>query len=72
MLVESFPLATAASWRFEVKLSAAIGDRDVAHLRWPADRAGPGLLDAAVITTGAEAYRRRDGIAVIPAALLSA
>ena len=57
---------------FEVKLAAAIGDRDVAHLRWLADRAGPGLLDAAVITTGAEAYRRRDGIAVIPAALLGA
>ena len=57
---------------FEVKLSAAIGDRDVAHLRWLADRAGPGLLDAAVITTGPEAYRRRDGIAVIPAALLGA
>ena len=36
------------------------------------DRAGPGLLDAAVITTGPEAYRRRDGIAVIPAALLGA
>ncbi len=57
---------------FEVKLSAAIGDRDVAHLRWLADRAGPGLLDAAVITTCAETYRRRDGTAVIPAALLSA
>ena len=28
------------------------------------------LLDAAVITTGPYAYRRRDGIAVIPAALL--
>ena len=57
---------------FEVKPSAAIGDRDVAHLRWLADRAGPGLLDAAVITTGFEAYRRRDDIVVIPAALLGA
>jgi len=31
---------------------------------------GDDLLDAAVITTGPQAYRRRDGIAVIPAALL--
>ena len=30
------------------------------------------LLDAAVVTTGTEAYRRRDGIGVIPAALLTA
>ena len=56
----------------EVKLSATVGDSDVAHLRWLTDRAGPSLLDAAVITTGPEAYRRRDGIAVIPAALLTA
>lgn len=31
---------------------------------------GPDLLDAALITTGTHAYRRADGIAVIPAALL--
>ena len=28
------------------------------------------LLDRAIITTGSSAYRRRDGVAVIPAALL--
>lgn len=28
------------------------------------------LLDAAIVTTGTSAYRRPDGIAVIPAALL--
>jgi hypothetical protein len=33
---------------------------------------GDELLDSAVITTGAEAYRRSDGIGVIPAALLAA
>jgi hypothetical protein len=42
----------------------------VAHLRWLRDRIGDDLLDAAVVTTGAEAYRRSDGIAVVPAALL--
>ena len=55
----------------EVKLSALVDDHDVRHLRWLADRIGPDLLDAAVITTGREAYRRRDGIGVIPAALLA-
>lgn len=56
----------------EVKLSALIDDRDVRHLHWLAERVGPNLLDAAVITTGPEAYRRTDGIGVIPAALLTA
>lgn len=56
----------------EIKLSATVTDRDVRHLRWLAERPGDELLDAAVITTGQEAYRRRDGIGVIPAALLTA
>ena len=55
----------------EVKLSALIDDHDVRHLHWLAQRIGPNLLDAAVITTGSESYRRRDGIGVIPAALLT-
>ena len=55
----------------EVKLSALVGSEDVRHLRWLAERMGADLLDAAVITTGSEAYRRADGIAVIPAALLT-
>ena len=55
---------------FEVKLSRTVDDGDVRHLLWIADRLGSDLLDAAVITTGPEAYRRTDGIAVIPAALL--
>lgn len=54
----------------EVKLKAVIGDRDVRHLRWLADQIGPRMLDAAVLSTGQQAYRRPDGIGVIPAALL--
>lgn len=54
----------------EVKLSATVSDNDVRHLRWLADALGPDLLDAVVITTGTDAYRRTDGIAVVPAALL--
>jgi len=54
----------------EVKLAASIGDRDVGHLHRLADRLGADLLDAAIVTTGRDAYRRADGIAVVPAALL--
>lgn len=57
---------------FEVKLAQTASDSDTRHLRWLAERIGPTLVDAAVISTGPEAYRRRDGIAVIPAALLTA
>lgn len=54
----------------EVKLSSAIDDADTKHLRWLRDQIGTDLLDAVVINTGSRAYRRADGIAVIPAALL--
>jgi predicted AAA+ superfamily ATPase len=54
----------------EVKLAGTVGDEDVRHLHWLHEQLGDDLLDAAVITTGPYAYRRQDGIAVIPAALL--
>ncbi len=54
----------------EVKLGAVVDDADVRHLRWLAAALGDDLLDAVVVTTGTEAYRRSDGIAVVPAALL--
>lgn len=54
----------------EVKLARDVSDRDTHHLRWLADQIGDELIDAVLITTGSDAYRRRDGIAVVPAALL--
>jgi predicted AAA+ superfamily ATPase len=54
----------------EVKLAPSVDDADVRHLLWLRERIGDRLLDAAVVTTGSYAYRRQDGIAVIPAALL--
>jgi predicted AAA+ superfamily ATPase len=54
----------------EVKLSATVGDADVKHLKWLAAQIGKDLRDQVVVTTGAHAYRRPDGIAVVPAALL--
>lgn len=55
----------------EVKLGRVIEDSDVRHLRWLAHELGDRLLDAMVVTTGPTAYRRPDGIAVVPAALLT-
>lgn len=54
----------------EVKLARTIDDRDVRHLHWLRDEIREDLLDAVIITTGPEAYRRLDGIAVVPLALL--
>src|SRR4029077_887373 len=54
----------------EVKLSATVAENDVKHLHWLRGRIGDQLLDAVLITTGTEAYRRDDGVAVVPAALL--
>lgn len=54
----------------EVKLTRDVKDSDTRHLRWLEERVGDDLLDAVIVTTGSEAYRRRDGIAVVPAALL--
>jgi hypothetical protein len=54
----------------EVKLHPVVSDKDVTHLHWLRAQIGADLLDAVVVTTGSEAYRRADGIAVVPAALL--
>jgi predicted AAA+ superfamily ATPase len=54
----------------EVKLARNVDDRHTAHLRWLASKIGDDLLDSVIVTTGPEAYRRKDGIAVVPAALL--
>lgn len=54
----------------EVKLGSAVEDRDVAHLHWLAGRIGDRLVDMAVVHSGPHAYRRRDGVAVIPLELL--
>ena len=56
----------------EVKLTTTIDDDDVRHLKWLKDRLGDEVLDMVVLTTGSYAYRRPDGIAVVPAALLGA
>jgi predicted AAA+ superfamily ATPase len=54
----------------EVKLSGVVEENDVRNLKWLRDRLGDDMIDALVIHTGPRAYRRGDGIAVVPAALL--
>ena len=55
---------------FEVKLTETVSDGDIRHLRWLAGMLGEDLLDAVVLTTGRQAYRRTDGVGVVPLALL--
>jgi len=54
----------------EVKLSATVNDEDVKNLLWLREQIGEDLMAAVVINTGKRAYRRQDGIVVVPAALL--
>ena len=54
----------------EVKLAATIEDRDTTHLHWLAGHLGGNLVDAIIINTGPNAYRRPDGIGVVPLGLL--
>ncbi|UJP09363.1 DUF4143 domain-containing protein [Microbacterium sp. KUDC0406] len=54
----------------EVKLAATVSDRDVRHLNWLRAEIGDRLVERVVVTTGRDAYRRRDGVAVVPLALL--
>lgn len=56
----------------EVKLADTVTDKDVKHLLWLRKEIGDRFVDGAVIYTGPHAYRRADGIAVIPLALLGA
>ncbi len=54
----------------EVKLAGAIDDSDVRHLLWLRDQIPDRVVDLVVLNTGPFAYRRRDGVAVVPVALL--
>ncbi len=54
----------------EVKLGTAPDAGAAKHLHWLSEQIGDELLDSVIVTTGHEAYRRADGVAVVPAALL--
>jgi len=56
----------------EVKLNRSADNSDVKNLLWLKEKMKSDMLDMILINTGSEAYRRKDGVAVIPAALLGA
>ncbi len=56
----------------EAKLADTVGDHDVVHLNWLHQQIGDRLVDRIVVYTGRFAYRRPDGVATIPLALLGA
>lgn len=67
LIVESDDLRVLA---IEVKLSGTVVDADVKHLNWLHEKLGDRLVDRVVINTGPYAYRRPDGVAVVPLGLL--
>jgi uncharacterized protein len=54
----------------EVKLARSVSSDEGKHLLWLKQRLGDRVLDQVIITTGPQAYRRGDGVAVVPLALL--
>lgn len=54
----------------EVKLAPEVTAADVRHLLWLRDQLPDRVVDLMVVTTGTTAYRRPDGVAVVPLALL--
>ncbi len=54
----------------EVKLSSTVNDADVRHLNWLHETIGDRLAAKIVVNTGKHAYRRPDGVLVVPLALL--
>ena len=54
----------------EVKLAPDVDGKDVRHLLWLKEQIPDRVTDLVIVTTGNTAYRRMDGVAVVPLALL--
>lgn len=54
----------------EVKLARSVSSEDARHLAWLGEKLGDRLVDRVIINTGPMAYRRQDGVAVVPLSLL--
>ncbi len=67
LVVEAADRSTVA---IEVKLADSVTSADVVHLNWLDRQLGDRLVDRVVVYTGDRAYRRDDGVAVVPLALL--
>lgn len=55
----------------EVKLAGSVDDSDVRHLLWLREQVPDRVTNLVVLNTGPTAYRRRDGVLVVPLALLA-
>ena len=53
----------------EVKLARTVSDADVKHLLWLRAQLGDDVTALVVVTTGEHAYRRPDGVLVVPLGL---
>ncbi|MBB1512767.1 hypothetical protein H5399_09150 [Tessaracoccus sp. MC1627] len=67
LIVEAPDRSTVA---IEVKLTDTIRPADVEHLNWLGQQLGDRIVDQVIIYTGRHVYRRPDGIAIVPLALL--
>jgi len=54
----------------EVKASPLVRSADVRNLIWLEAEVGEVVVDKVILTAGDRAYRRPDGVAVVPLALL--
>ena len=57
-------------WSASLSGCPSVTDSDVQHLTWLRSRLPEDVSDLVILTTGTTAYRRKDGVAVIPLALL--
>ncbi len=67
LIVEAFDGSVVG---VEVKLSAHVTDEHVKHLRWLREQMPDRVSDVMVLYSGKHAYRRSDGVAVVPLSLL--
>lgn len=51
-------------------MAPEIVDADVRHLLWLREKLGEDVANLVVLTAGPRAYRRPDGVCVVPLALL--
>lgn len=55
----------------EVKLARTVDENEGRHLKWLRNELGDRVINSVIVTTGTSAYRREDGVVVMPLALLS-
>ncbi|WP_258934194.1 DUF4143 domain-containing protein [Nesterenkonia pannonica] len=67
LIVEAFDGSVVG---IEVKLSAHITDAHVKHLHWLREQMPDRVSDLVMLYSGKYAYRRSDGVAVVPLGLL--